>query len=107
MNLRLNYDESSLRAARMKVVGVGGAGCNAVNRMIQAGLTGVDFVAINTDVQALDLSLAQNRVQIGKGTTRGLGAGFQERAPASCVCSRARCSCALTALPLTRPRPMS
>ncbi len=75
MNLRLNYDESSLRAARMKVVGVGGAGCNAVNRMIQAGLTGVDFVAINTDVQALDLSLAPNRVQIGKGTTRGLGAG--------------------------------
>ena len=75
MNLRLNYDESSLRAARMKVVGVGGAGCNAVNRMIQAGLTGVDFVAINTDVQALDLSLAPNRVQIGKSTTRGLGAG--------------------------------
>ncbi len=75
MNLRLNYDETSLRAARMKVVGVGGAGCNAVNRMIQAGLSGVDFIAINTDVQALDMSLAPQRVQIGKGTTRGLGAG--------------------------------
>ncbi len=75
MNLRLNYDETSLRAARMKVVGVGGAGCNAVNRMIQAGLSGVDFIAINTDVQALDLALAPQRVQIGKSTTRGLGAG--------------------------------
>ncbi len=75
MNLRLNYDETSLRAARMKVVGVGGAGCNAVNRMIQAGLSGVDFIAINTDMQALEMSLAPQRVQIGKGTTRGLGAG--------------------------------
>ena len=75
MNLRLNFDEPSLRAARMKVVGVGGAGCNAVNRMIDAGLTGVDFIAINTDVQALDTSRSTHRVQIGKTTTRGLGAG--------------------------------
>ncbi len=75
MNLRLNFDEGSLMAARMKVVGVGGAGCNAVNRMIAAGLSGVDFVAINTDVQALDTSKSTHRVQIGKTTTRGLGAG--------------------------------
>lgn len=75
MNLRLNFDEGSLMAARMKVVGVGGAGCNAVNRMIAAGLTGVDFVAINTDMQALDTSKSTQRLQIGKTTTRGLGAG--------------------------------
>lgn len=75
MNLRLNFDEGSLMAARMKVVGVGGAGCNAVNRMIAAGLTGVDFVAINTDMQALDTSRSTQRLQIGKTTTRGLGAG--------------------------------
>ncbi|MCI0695246.1 cell division protein FtsZ [candidate division KSB1 bacterium] len=75
MNLRLNFDETSLMAARIKVVGVGGAGCNAVNRMIEAGLRGVDFVAMNTDVQALDSSKSSLRLQIGKTTTRGLGAG--------------------------------
>jgi cell division protein FtsZ len=75
MNLRLNFDETSLMAARIKVAGVGGAGCNAVNRMIEAGLRGVDFVAMNTDVQALDSSKSSLRLQIGKTTTRGLGAG--------------------------------
>jgi len=75
MNLRLNFDEASLLAARIKVVGVGGAGCNAVNRMINAGLRGVDFVAMNTDMQALETSKSSVRLQIGKTTTRGLGAG--------------------------------
>jgi cell division protein FtsZ len=75
MNLRLNFDETSLMAARIKVAGVGGAGCNAVNRMIAAGLRGVDFVAMNTDIQALDTSKSSLRLQIGKTTTRGLGAG--------------------------------
>jgi len=75
MNLRLNFDEASLLAARIKVVGVGGAGCNAVNRMIDAGLRGVDFVAMNTDVQALETSKSAVKLQIGKTTTRGLGAG--------------------------------
>jgi len=59
----------------IKVVGVGGAGCNAVNSMIGAGLTGVEFVAINTDRQALGDSRATSKVQIGGTTTRGLGAG--------------------------------
>jgi cell division protein FtsZ len=62
-------------AARLKVVGVGGAGGNAVNRMIGAGLRGVEFIAANTDLQALGQSLAPTRIQIGAQATRGLGAG--------------------------------
>jgi cell division protein FtsZ len=61
--------------ARIKVVGVGGGGCNAVDRMIDEGLQGVDFVAINTDAQALLLSKATTRVRIGEKLTRGLGSG--------------------------------
>jgi cell division protein FtsZ len=61
--------------ARIRVVGVGGAGSNAVDRMIAEGVTGVDFIAINTDAQALLLSTAQTRVRIGEKITRGLGAG--------------------------------
>jgi cell division protein FtsZ len=61
--------------ARIKVMGVGGGGSNAVNRMIAAGLQGVEFVAINTDAQALMLSRAENRVRIGDKLTKGLGSG--------------------------------
>lgn len=61
--------------ARIKVVGVGGGGSNAVNRMIRAGLKGVEFIAVNTDAQALSMSEAPVRVQIGSQLTRGLGAG--------------------------------
>src|SRR5512135_1385874 len=61
--------------ARIKVVGVGGGGCNAVNRMIEEGIQGVEFVAINTDAQALLLAKAPTRVRIGNKLTRGLGAG--------------------------------
>jgi cell division protein FtsZ len=61
--------------ARIKVVGVGGGGCNAVNRMIAEGLQGIEFVTINTDAQALLLSNASTRVRIGDKVTRGLGAG--------------------------------
>ena len=61
--------------ARMKVVGVGGGGGNAVNRMIDEQLTGVDFISVNTDSQALSRSKAPSRIQIGKRLTRGLGAG--------------------------------
>ncbi|HEY3312693.1 MAG TPA: cell division protein FtsZ [Anaerolineales bacterium] len=61
--------------ARIKVVGVGGAGCNAVNRMIVEGIQGVEFVAINTDAQALLLAKAPTKVRIGDKLTRGLGAG--------------------------------
>jgi cell division protein FtsZ len=61
--------------ASIKVIGVGGAGSNAVNRMIAAGLSGVEFWACNTDAQALELAAAKNRLQIGGKLTRGLGAG--------------------------------
>src|SRR6202051_3384847 len=61
--------------ARIKVVGVGGGGSNAVNRMIQSRLKGVEFIAVNTDHQALQLSNAHKKVRIGSKLTRGLGAG--------------------------------
>lgn len=61
--------------ARIKVIGVGGGGCNAVDRMINEGLQGVEFVALNTDAQALLLSQAPTRVRIGEKLTRGLGSG--------------------------------
>lgn len=61
--------------ARIKVIGVGGGGCNAVNRMIEEGLTGIEFIAVNTDGQALLGSKAQTRVRVGEKVTRGLGAG--------------------------------
>lgn len=61
--------------ARIKVVGIGGSGVNAVNRMIDAGVRGVEFIAVNTDAQSLHHSKAKKRVHIGKNITRGLGAG--------------------------------
>ena len=61
--------------AKMRVVGVGGAGGNAVNRMIEADLQGVEFIAVNTDCQVLELSQAPRRIQIGQTVTHGLGAG--------------------------------
>lgn len=61
--------------AKIKVIGIGGCGSNAVNNMITANLAGVEFIAINTDVQALRLSKAPTRIQIGKKLTKGLGAG--------------------------------
>jgi cell division protein FtsZ len=71
----LEFDQSAENFAVIKVVGVGGGGTNAVNRMIQAGLKGVEFIAINTDAQALALSQAASRLQIGSKLTKGLGAG--------------------------------
>ena len=61
--------------ATIKVIGVGGAGSNAVNRMIREGVMGVHFVAMNTDAQALSTSLAPKKIQLGTDLTRGLGAG--------------------------------
>lgn len=71
----LDFDTDYESFARIKVVGVGGGGCNAVNRMIESGIEGVDFIVVNTDAQALQLSKADTRIQIGEKLTRGLGAG--------------------------------
>jgi cell division protein FtsZ len=71
----LEFDQSDENFAVIKVIGVGGGGTNAVNRMIQAGLKGVEFIAINTDAQALALSMAPVRLQVGTKLTKGLGAG--------------------------------
>jgi len=68
-------DDQSPQAARIKVVGVGGGGCNAVNNMIEASLGGVDFIAANTDIQALNQSKSPQKIQLGLKLTRGLGAG--------------------------------
>jgi len=70
-----NQQPQSEAFARIKVVGVGGAGCNAVNRMIAEGIQGIEFIAVNTDGQALLQSSANTRVRIGDKSTRGLGAG--------------------------------
>jgi cell division protein FtsZ len=67
--------EEFLNPTNIKVVGVGGAGCNAINRMIDSGLKGVEFIALNTDVQSLNTNKAQNKIQIGAQITRGLGSG--------------------------------
>ncbi|NLG25446.1 MAG: cell division protein FtsZ, partial [Clostridiales bacterium] len=71
----LEFDVDTNSFAQIKVIGVGGAGTNAVNRMVEAGLRGVDFIAINTDKQALNLSKATTKMQIGEKLTKGLGAG--------------------------------
>jgi cell division protein FtsZ len=71
----LEFDIDMEQFAQIKVIGVGGGGNNAVNRMISAGLRGVEFIAINTDKQALFLSKANTKIQIGDKLTKGLGAG--------------------------------
>ena len=71
----LEFEQEIVPGACIKVVGCGGAGNNAVNRMVEYGLRGVEFVAINTDRQALSQSKAENKIQIGEKLTKGLGAG--------------------------------
>ena len=68
---KVNFEEN----AKIKVIGVGGGGNNAVNRMIAAGVAGVEFISINTDKQALSMSQAEIKIQIGEKLTKGLGAG--------------------------------
>jgi cell division protein FtsZ len=74
-DMRIQYHDEPVRGARIKVIGVGGGGGNAVNRMIQAQMEGVEFIAANTDVQALKLSRAPVKLQLGVRLTQGLGAG--------------------------------
>src|SRR5712691_7242821 len=72
--LKISLEEEQL-TAKIKVIGVGGGGGNAVNRMIQAGIKGIEFLVANTDVQAMRTSLASSKIQIGAKLTKGLGAG--------------------------------
>ena len=74
-NIRISFSDEQLHGARIKVVGVGGGGSNAVNRMIRAKVEGVEFIAANTDLQALKLSQAPVKLQLGAKLTKGLGAG--------------------------------
>ncbi len=79
-NVRLSFDEglyagANIAGASIKVIGIGGGGCNAVNRMIESGLEGIEFIAANTDLQALRLSQAPIKIQLGGELTKGLGAG--------------------------------
>src|SRR5687768_18502849 len=75
--MNFEFEESASQNARMKVVGVGGGGGNAVNRMIEERLAGVEFISINTDAQALLNSKSDVKIQIGKKLTGGLGAGVR------------------------------
>ena len=71
MSVKPEYSQ----VARIKVFGIGGAGCNAVSRMVNDGVKGVDFYVCNTDIQSLNLSKCQNKIVLGKELTKGLGAG--------------------------------
>jgi len=73
--MALEFVDTHKNGARIKVIGVGGAGGNALNKMIAADIEGVDYVAVNTDMQALSTCMARERVQIGRNVTLGLGAG--------------------------------
>ena len=71
----LQFENEQSKGAVIKVIGVGGGGCNAVNRMLETNLQGVEYIAINTDQQALGRCNAETKIQIGEKLTRGLGAG--------------------------------
>ena len=73
----LLFEEEEYQVAKIKVFGVGGSGCNAVNTMIAGKLSGVEFVAANTDIQALGTTRAQVKLQLGAKLTKGLGAGIK------------------------------
>ena len=74
-NLRVDFTDEMRQGAKLKVIGVGGGGGNAVNRMIASGLEGVEFMVANTDLQALSISHAPIKIQLGAKLTKGLGAG--------------------------------
>jgi len=74
-NIRISFNEEARNDAKIKVIGVGGGGGNAVNRMIDAGMEGIEFIVANTDLQALRMSRAAMKIQLGVKLTNGLGAG--------------------------------
>ena len=76
-DMLFELDNQNRQKASIRVLGMGGAGCNAIDRMVASRLEGVDFIAVNTDAQALDACNADLKIQIGKRLTQGLGAGAQ------------------------------
>src|SRR5687768_2671928 len=74
-NTRFAFDDEAQEEAKIRVVGVGGGGGNAVNNMLAKGIHGVEFVAVNTDAQALMANAATIKIQLGRDLTKGLGAG--------------------------------
>src|ERR1700729_3463702 len=74
-SMRVSFAEEAQNGAKIKVIGVGGGGSNAVNRMIRAKVEGVEFIAANTDLQALKMCQAPVKLQLGGKLTKGLGAG--------------------------------
>ena len=84
-DIRISFNEEARNDAKIKVIGVGGGGGNAVNRMIDAGMEGIEFVVANTDLQALRMSRAPMKIQLGVKLTNGLGAGRESRSrPQGC-----------------------
>ena len=77
MTININVAEVKELKPRILVLGVGGAGGNAINAMIEAGLKGVEFVAVNTDAQDLKMNKAEAKIQLGSNLTKGLGAGVK------------------------------
>ena len=75
--MTFSFDTAAAQGAVIKVIGVGGGGGNAINRMVEEGVSGVEFIAANTDVQALSSTKAETVIQLGPKLTRGLGAGGQ------------------------------
>src|SRR5437763_15850876 len=85
-SIRISFNEEARNDAKLKVIGIGGGGGNAVNRMIDAGIEGIEFIVANTDLQALRLSHPPVKLQLGVMLTNGLGGGATpevERKPAT------------------------
>src|SRR6266566_1182430 len=101
-DIRIHFNEDAINSAKIKVIGVGGGGGNAVNRMIESHLEGVEFVVANTDLQALKLSNAPVKIQLGVFVTNGLGGGTGTGA-APIIASLASEMGALTVAVVTKP----
>ena len=106
MSIQLTVPPKRELKPRIVVFGVGGAGCNAVNNMIAAGLEGVDFVVANTDAQSLSNNAADRRIQIGSKLTEGLGAGADPeigKAAAEETMAKLSICCKARIWPLSQP----
>src|SRR5437016_12559996 len=90
-DIRIQFNDDIRNDAKIKVIGIGGGGGNAVNRMIDAGVEGIEFIVANTDLQALRLSRAPVKIQLGVKLTNGLGAGANPEVGRKAEIGRASC----------------